>query len=360
MDETNQNKAILTASKLSILTIDTVNIMLVLDLPANEIQFQLTYNPGIFQFIPSSVQCSLQEINVDSTSTPGIIKFSGKSQDPSITATAVTFTFRPLQASSLAGFIASGLVTNTGAVLTIPTVNVTVNATPIYSAIVFPSKPDTPPMVGGIPPYMPPAPPLTGSPVPPPPNGCPMPPPANNGTTNKAILTASKLSIYTIETVNIMLVLDLPANEIQFQLTYNPNIFQFIPSSVQCSLQGINVDSTSTLGIIKFYGKSQDPSITATAVTFTFRPLQASPLAGFIASGLVTNTGAVLTIPTVNVTINLTPIVPIRPFPVAPFNPDNPPMVGSGVNSYPPTMYNPSQPYIIFPPIYIIPPFGMM
>ena len=174
---------------------------------------------------------------------------------------------------------------------------------------------------------------------------------------NKAILTASKLSILTIDTVNIMLVLDLPANEIQFQLTYNPSIFQFIPSSVQCSLQEINVDSTSTPGIIKFSGKSQDPSITATAVTFTFRPLQASSLAGFIASGLVTNTGAVLTIPTVNVTVNRTGIVPI---PVIPLNPDNPPMVGSGVNGYPPTMYNPSQPYIIVPYIYIIPPFGMM
>ena len=148
--------------------------MLVLDLPANEIQFQLTYNPSIFQFIPSSVQCSLQEINVDSTSTPGIIKFYGKSQDPNVTATAVTFTFRPLQASSLAGFIASGLTTNTGAVLTIPTVNVTINATPIHFIPVNPLKPDTPPMVGGVPPYMPPAPPLTGSPVPPPPsNGYP-------------------------------------------------------------------------------------------------------------------------------------------------------------------------------------------
>ena len=102
MENTIANNAILTTKKTSIITIDTADIILALTEPANEIQFQLTYNPSVFKFIQDSVKCSLQEITVDSTSTPGIIKFSGKSQDPNITATSVSFSFSPLQATPLA------------------------------------------------------------------------------------------------------------------------------------------------------------------------------------------------------------------------------------------------------------------
>ncbi len=328
MEETTTNNAILTAKKLSIFTIDTADIMLVLDLPANELQFQLTYNPNVFQFIPSSVQCSLQEINVDSTSTPGIIKFSGRSQDPNVTATSVNLSFRPLQAVSLAGFIASGLVTNTGATLTIPTVNMIVNLTPIHSIRPLPLNPDNPPMVGATPPYialpdplLPPMPLLNGTPVPP----VAMPPINNDGTTNNAFLGTTKTSIETIENANLFLALDMPASSIEFNVTYNPNVFQFLPGSVQCSLPWANLDYSKP-GVVSFKFMSQDPNITATTVSFSFKPLMAVPLSGFIANGLVTNTNATLSVPTVNITVNTTPI---SIFHTLPLNPDIPPIAGA-------------------------------
>lgn len=135
-----QNVATLNVAKPSILTIDTAGVYLHLSQPADSIEFNLTYNPNIFSFLPGSVQCALPWKNVD-YAKPGIVSFKLKSEDPAVTANVVSFSFRPLMATPLAGFIASGLVTNTGATLTVPTANITVQTTYIYYIPVNPVAP---------------------------------------------------------------------------------------------------------------------------------------------------------------------------------------------------------------------------
>lgn len=172
-------------------------------------------------------------------------------------------------------------------------------------------------------------------PVPPP---APPVPPASNGDTNNAVLGISKPFIYTIQTADLYLQLDKPASSIEFNVTYDLSVFRFLPGSVQCALPWSSLD-TSKPGIVGFKFMSQDKSVTATAVSFSFAPLMAVSQAGFIASGLVTDTKATLTVTTVNVTVQLTyihysPVLPLNPgyppvvppLPVPPFGP--PPMPG--------------------------------
>ena len=276
--------ATLNIVKASILTIDTADLYLQLSQPADYILFSVTYNPNVFAFLPDSVQCALPLSKTD-TSTPGVVSLKFESNALDATADVVRFSFRPLMAVTLSGFIVNNLSTNPKSTLKVPTVNVSVQRTEISSSSVLPLNPDIPPV--GMPLPVPPfaLPPL---PVPPP---APPVPPAGDGDTNNAVLGIGKPFIYTIQTADLYLQLDKPASSIQFNVTYDPNVFRFLPGSVQCALPWSSLD-TSKPGIVGFKFMSQGESVTATVVSFSFAPLMAVPRAGFIANGLVTNTGA--------------------------------------------------------------------
>ena len=148
-------------------------------------------------------------------------------------------------------------------------------------------------------------------------------PPAGNGDTNNAVLGIAQPVIFTIQTADLYLHLDKPASSIEFNITYDPRVFRFLPGSAQCALPWSSLD-TSKPGIVGFKFMSQDDeSVTATVVSFSFAPLMAVTSAGFIANGLVTDTKATLIVPTVNVTVQLTPTHSSTVFPL---NPGYPPM----------------------------------
>lgn len=124
-----------------------------------------------------------------------------------------------------------------------------------------------------------------------------------------ATLNIVKASILTIETADLYLQMSQPVDCIEFNVTYDPNVFAFLPDSVQCALP-LTKSDTSKPGIVSLEFESNDLDATTDVVRFSFRPLMAVTLAGFIVNGLSTNPKSTLKVPTVNVSVQRTYIIP--------------------------------------------------
>ena len=122
---------------------------------------------------------------------------------------------------------------------------------------------------------------------------------------NNAIIGADATSVITTDSVGIFFKVLIPATDITFKLHFDPDVFELVLGSLECSFIQ-HYMNTDIPGTIEFRGScKQDRSKATTTVRFAFKPKRITESSSFSLTDVFTNPISTLTVP--SITINVSP-----------------------------------------------------
>lgn len=126
----------------------------------------------------------------------------------------------------------------------------------------------------------------------------------DNTTTNNAIIGADRTSVITTDTVGIFFKVFIPATDMTFKLHYDPDIFELVVGSLECSFTQYFMD-TNTPGVIEFRGSCEkDSSKATTTVRFAFKPKKTTKGRNFSITDVHTNPISTVIVPFITIIVD--------------------------------------------------------